>query len=625
MKAIFLPLLLVVVTSLYGTEESVDELLNRFEQKSDLSHKTKIANAGNTVLISREMLERTQVRTLKELINSLNLLNYAESRFGFTDPNYVSNTYPFSSNSIRIYIDDQEVSSSAYGSGLFYLGDIELGFVNHVEVYTLNPSYEYATEGANFLIKLYSKVAERDRGTKVDMTLGTRGYRQKSIQHIDRVEGVSYLTYLSHLEGKRKKYESFGSPLFRDKERLFLFNKISTDDQALQFQLIQSDRDAFMGISQDAITQRAKLDTDYYHLGYENKAIDNFKLSVVLEKGDVGIDFKDNFQELRYAEEDKVATFDLQYKLNHFKNNTLIVGAKHRYKSFVMSSAFHEMMPIPFEYNRQKISSLYFENHYTFSPQWLFSIGGQVGQVENNSIIENQDLWMSRVGLVYSQEHWTSKTFLHHSSFFVEPYLYVDTILSTNQSEVQAETISSVTQELSYQKEKHAWRTLVGYHYTKDPLMIRSNALENRKFSQSSFFTEVDYRYQHSASTLGKIGLGYRAKRSPAIDYTLDNFKEYKALVLLSQEMDSFDFYHQLIYHHNTFVQKDFLDYGMGIKYHYSDKLKLSLKGENLLGKAREDYFERGRREASGEWTVLEPLYITPIDQQIYLTMTYFF
>jgi iron complex outermembrane receptor protein len=611
---------------LHATEESMDALLNSFEQKSDLSHKTKIANAGNTIVITREELERMQVRNLKELINSLNLLNYAESRFSFTDPNYVTNTYPFSSNSIRVYIDNQEVSSSAYGSGLFYLGDIELGFVNHVEVYTINPSYEYATEGANFLIKLYSKIAERDSGTKVDVTLGTKGYNQKSIQYIDKIDGVSYLSYLSHLDAVRKKHESFGSPLSRDKNRLFLFNKISTEHQSLQFQVIESDRDAFMGISTDAITHTAKLDTDYYHLGYQNSVIDNLKLSAVLEKGDIAIDFKDNSQELTYSVDDKLATVDVQYKFDGFNKNDLIIGAKHRHKSFVMSSLFHEIMPIPVEYDRQTISSLYLENHYAFNPHWLFSVGAQIGKIDNNSIVENQDLWMSRVGLVYTNESWISKTFFHHSSLFAEPYLYLDTLIQTKQFEIDSETISSFTQEVSYENDKHTLRAIVGYNHKKDPLIIRKRALENSKESERGLFSEFDYRYQYNQNTLAKIGLGYHNKRNPATDHSLDDFKEYKAVVMLSNKLDKFDIYNRLIYNHNNFIKRDFFNYGMGIKYHYSDNFKLSLKGENILNKSREDSFERGRRDLNTrKWIVLEPLYISPIDQQIYLTMEYFF
>jgi iron complex outermembrane receptor protein len=627
MKVINFLLLIVVITGLHATEESMDDLLNTFEQKSDLSHKTKIANAGNTIVITREELERTQMRTLKELINSLNLLNYAESRFGFSDPNYIANSYPFSSNSIRFYIDDQEISSAAYGSGLFYLGDIELGFVNHIEIYTINPSYEYATEAAKFLIKIYSKVAERDSGTKFDVTLGTHRYDQKSIQHINKVNGISYLSYLSHLNGVREKHESFDSPLFRDKDRLFLFNKISTDNQVLQLQFIKNRQHAFMGISPDAVTHGAKIDADYYHVGYQNSVVENLKLSLVLEKAEIIGDYKNNFHELYHVVDEKLATVDLQYKLTPFNNNELIIGAKHRYKDFTTSTFFHDVPFPPLDYTKQNLTSFYLEDQYAFNSEWLLSLGMQMGKVKNNATVKNQNLWMSRVGLVYINDNWVSKTFLHHSSFLMEPYLYISTLPDTDQESIHPETTTNITQELSYKDSKHHIRTVLGYNYRKDPLIVRSGGLQNYEKRERGVFTELNYNYQYNPNTIGKVGLSYQKRDSIYTDYIpLTSLKEYKAVVALSNKMGKFDFYNQLIYNRNSFLKKDFFDYGLRVKYHYNDNLKFSLKGQNILNKAREDYFERGRRDvSSGKWLVLEPLYISPIDQQVYLTMEYLF
>jgi len=627
MRTTIFILLTAWMTTLNATEESIDTLLNTFKQKSDLSQKTKIANAGNSIVITREALERTQVRTLKELINGLNLLNYAESRFGFADPNYIANSYPFSSNAIRIYIDDQEISSAAYGNGLFYLGDMRLDFVNHIEIYTINPSYEYATEPASFLIKIYSKVAERDRGTKLSMTLGTRGYHQKSIQHIDQIEGVSYLSYLSHLEGERKKYQSFGSPLSRDRNRLFFFNQISTDSQNLQLQYIQNKQDGFMGFSPDGITHRSGIDADYYHLGYQNRSIENLKLSIVLEKADITGDYKDNFQELYYVVDEKLATIDLQYKLNPFSNNELIMGAKYRYKDFSTSTFFYNVPFPPLDYNKQHISSVYLENNHALNQDWLFSLGLQTGKVKNNSTVKDQDLWMSRAGLVYSSGKWVSKTFVHHSFFLMEPYLYVSTLRNTDQNSIRPESITNLTQEFSCTDDKHTVRTVMGINHKKDALIVTRNSLQNYDKRERGLFSEFNYNYEYTPNTIGKIGLSYQKRDNLYTDYIpLKKLKEYKAVLALSTTMNKFDFYHQLIYNHNSFLKKDFFDYGLSVKYHHNENLKVSLKGQNILNKARQDYFERGRRDTtSGQWIVLEPQYISPIDQQLYLTMEYLF
>lgn len=624
-------LLFTVITlgsSIYAQEESsMDDLLDTFVHNSDLSKKTKLANAGNVTVITREELERKQARNLRDILKSYSLFNYAESRFGLPDPDYIAGSYPYHSNSIRIYIDNQEVSTAAYGSGLFHLGDIDIGFVDHIEIYTLNASFEYATEPARYLIKLYSKDAKRDKGAKIAISAGSRGFNQESAQYADVIDGVSYFSYVSRMDDRREKYNSFDVTMSRDQKRYFLFNKISTDKQLLQLHAIKNAKDTFMGISGDGRTQRATLDTAYVHLGYENNSIENFKFSVIYEKGKVENNYQNDYDALSYDVEDTIFTLDAQYKYNKIKNNVLILGVKYRYKNFVVPRSSYNNIPFPpADYDTQKISTLYIEDHFTINDQWLLSLGGQLGKVHNNATIEDQDLAMARIGLLYSNEHWVSKTFLHHSTFFVEPYLYVDTLAKTDQSLIKPEKINNITQEIAYNNNAHKIRTVIGYNYKKDALMIKGRALQNKEGFESEFFALIEHQYVYDKHNTLSTNFSYIHSKNIYTDDLSDGLNEYKAVLRLVTHYDNFDIFNELIYNHNTAVEGHFLDYSAGVKYHYNDHITFSLKGENIFDTAREDYFARGRRNLqTGKWDELEPLYISPIDQKFYFTMEYFF
>ena len=118
-----------------------DELLIDIELKNDLSQKTKKANNGIVTVITRSDLNMMNAKHLRDILKTTEI-GYNISRYGLVDPN-MKGFSPFASSNIRVYIDNQEISSSLYGSGLTILGDIDLGFVDHIEIYTANPSFEF--------------------------------------------------------------------------------------------------------------------------------------------------------------------------------------------------------------------------------------------------------------------------------------------------------------------------------------------------------------------------------------------------------------------------------------------------------------------------------------------------
>jgi iron complex outermembrane receptor protein len=125
------------VSFLYGN--SFSELLSEYKSKSDLSNNTKIENSGQVIVFTRKDIESMQARSLKDILKTLPLAYYNESRYGISDIMYKGMNLPFNSNNFRIYIDNQEITTASFGSGIAFMADIELDFVDHIEVYLVNP------------------------------------------------------------------------------------------------------------------------------------------------------------------------------------------------------------------------------------------------------------------------------------------------------------------------------------------------------------------------------------------------------------------------------------------------------------------------------------------------------
>jgi len=222
-RCIFLFFLFIAAT-IASADSSIDNLLANIEEKCDLSLKTKQENGGVIYIFTRHDLDVMQVKHLRDILKSTSI-GYKENRYSIVDPMGMGNV-PFLSGSIRIFIDNQEVTSALYGSGLVVLGDMDMSFVDHIEIYTQSPTYEFSTESTIMLVKLYSRSVLKDSGTKVALSIGSLRNTQVSAYRAAEIdEDWSYFAYVSLNDDKRENYLSKTTELSRDKKlHIFLLH-----------------------------------------------------------------------------------------------------------------------------------------------------------------------------------------------------------------------------------------------------------------------------------------------------------------------------------------------------------------------------------------------------------------
>ena len=460
------------------------------------------------------------------------------------------------------------------------------------------------------------------------MSAGSHGFNQESYQYADVVDGVSYFTYASRMDDKRKEYESFDTPLFRDNARYFLFSTISNNKHKLQLQVIKHDRDMFLGASEDGRVDEAKNKISYLHIGYENTSIDNLKLNLTFESAKSKILAIDTQDYIDVQNRDSIITADAQYKWIETDKHRFIIGAKYRYKYFKLDTFRldgYETSDI--DYDTQAIASLYLEDHYTLNDNWLLTFGTQFSNVYNNANIDDQNVWMARMGLIYSNENWTSKTFMHRSAFFIEPYLY--TLNPFNiQNNIKPEIVNNITHEVQYKNDSHMLKAVVGYERVKNSTLVKGSTLKviNKNDDTSILFTYLTYKYKFNTHHHFSSLFSYSNYDNLDKGATAEGFERYKGVLRLTNNYDKFSIFNELTYNYNSLIKKHYFDYSAGVKYHYSDNLIFSLKGENILDKARKDLFRRGERNfETRDWINHKPLLISPIDQKIYFTVEYLF
>ncbi len=618
-------LLSFFVTNIFADDFNIDKLLTDIKVKTDLSAKTKKENSGVYTVYTKDELRRMQVRTLKDILKIGFPYSYAENRFAISDPLTLAKLQPYNSNVFRIFIDEQEITTSLYGSGLFTLGDIDLDFVDHIEIYSKNPSYEFSAEVTFFLIKLYSKKASKDAGSKVKIEGTNYGAKRAIVHNSEELDNFSYFAYASGYIDKRKKYKSHNNTLSRDKDVSHLFASVYDKKNKLIIDVLQQKKDAFINYSFNATPKKSVIDMNSLHIGY-NTDIDNLSLSINYDYLGTETHFLDDIN-LGYNKIDTKTSSDVISTTLKYRyitsNNKLIVGMKYRYKDF----KYEELKLNNTEIERtgntnQKVANIFVENQYSIQDNMILSVGVQASQIRNNHSIQKDDLLMYRAGYTYTNDNFTFKTIFAHMEAPLDPYLVNSYNYYITEGEKKPELSDTVSNNLIYTKGANSFELAFGMIKKYDSLLpTKDRGLLDNQNKMITIYGEF-IRWKHNYNNYDKlyIHIGHTLTKN-YLD--LGEINRYNIVAKNINSYKKFDIFNQIIYYQdNQKSDKITIDYDAGVLYHYNDDLTFAFKGENILNKARETIFTRVDPLTGLSET---PLKIPSIDQTFIISMEYLF
>jgi len=596
-------------------DSSIEGLLNTIEKKSDLSEKTKLENSGFSTIYTRNDLDMMQVKYLSD-IYKYTMDGYRTSRYGLPDP-LTYGPVPFSSSMIRVFIDDQEITTAMYGSGMVILGDLDLGFADHIEVYNLSTSFVYSSEPTSTLIRIFSKKADRDAGGSVKGIVTSRGGSTQNVQYIGKENETDYLARISSSYDKRKEYETSKEDLDRDVKRYNLFTSIKDDTQSVLINASKTNKGGWVGPSADASLDTSKIESEDSHIGY-SKTFDDIKFSLAYD----GLKDHARYQDspLFYQKgvpinsiESKATSSALSAELKY--NTTLgdhhiITGAKYRYKMIKFDMMQMNGVDVPQDgHTRQSIGSLFVEDSYAFADNIVGTLGAQSSNVDNNGGYENEDVQMLRAGITYTNDQWTSKSFVFHTESYIEPYLIGSFYMKSAYPEKM--TLDSIAQEFKYEEGPSLYEFFISYAWIQDAPYVNANMrVDTADATTTHLSSYLQYTYQYDA--INKITLAYRYKEIDHAGYHQE-FRNHQVVLRNQNRYHKFDFFEEMFVTRSEYYDNTGFDLTLGVRYNISDNLIVSLKGQNLLNKAEKQTLSRFDFTT---FTPMEPLKI-PIQERI--------
>ena len=617
--------LLCLLSSSMVYAENIDSMLQEYNQKNALSQKTIDENKGHLVLFTREKLEKMHARTLKDVFKTAPIIYYHENRYTLPDP-FTSGTFEsYRSNFIRIYVDGVEITQGWMGSGLMLYGDVNIDFVDHIEFYYMTPSFETSVEPAYLTVFLYSKDPKRDPGGKLDLVAGSRGYNAQSISYAEQEEDFSYMVNFSHTDAKRETVDNGTStPLSRDFERTQLFSYIKSEDQIFHLQVMKKNTDSLAGMSWDATPLVSEIDYLNLHMDYGIDLSENWRAQFAYDWLKTDMIQADEFP-LAWSDALGSNTFNGEYKNSTYTgeltytetiaDHRITAGMKGRYKKLdSFDNNGQDALITPF--TSETIVSIFFQDQYALSTQELLTFGISYNNITRNGGMEDDSLLQLRLGYIYTSEHWSYKAYLYRSQFALEPLVrYSDfgNVTPLNHS-TQAQTTIGVTQEISYSNVKQHIRLFLHTMQDEDSLLQVNGLGKETKY----FTTIFNYDYNFNVDNKMNLQLYYAHYKDIAYVEKLEDISGYFSFV---NSYENFDFYNGVVWHRNSLNWENYFDLTSSVSWNINEDLTLTLKGDNLLNKAKKTKLFTINPE-NGQPGALE---ISPIDQRVIFELEYLF
>jgi len=586
-----LVLLICTLSSLFSKSD-IDGILSQYNKENALSQQTIDENKGHLVLFTRDDLEKMRANSLKDVFKSTPFVYYHEDRYAMPDPFTSGGLEPYRSSFIRVYIDGVEVTQGWIGSGLVLYGNINIDFADHIEFYYMTPSFESSTEPAYITIFIYSKDASRDDGATINLSQGSRGTNRQTFTYGDKTDEFSYMLSFAHTDATRAKIDNGTSKsLSRDYEDTQLFAYIKDDTQTFHLQLLKKNSDSLAGASWDATPTRAGLDFLNVHLDYSKEFGDFWKLVLSYDWLRTDFDLEDD-KPLMYTMANNSSsligntiTYNTTAELTYtrvFDKHHFVSGVKARYKKMSKFDITAQDIDMP-SFNSESVLSIFAQEQYLLTNKQILSASLSYNHINRNGGVAGDDLWQYRIGYSYNDTTYGYKAYIYRNQFVYEPMTRLN-ILKTGRYDIKPQTTYGVTQEFDYTEDNYKSRFILMYLVDKDSC-FRDDLSSNSDKDTRYFISYFDYEYEFDYDNKFMFEIYYTNYQNM---YNYERLEDISGYFKFFNRYDKINFYNEFVWHTDSSSWEKFIDWTAVISWDITPSLSISLKGENILNRAKE-------------------------------------
>ncbi|MCD6433416.1 MAG: hypothetical protein J7L21_05180 [Sulfurimonas sp.] len=612
--------------------QGIDSLLQEYEEASELSKKTKSESAGNLIIYTRDDLERMQVETLKDVLKSLRFFPYIENRMAQPD---TLNQDPigYYSKSVRVYLNENELLTAVTGSGLILFGNMEMDFIDHIEIYEGFPSFDFGVEPATIVIRLYSKTAEHDEGGRVKTTLGSYGHNKENIYYTNKEDSFSYFVYANRSDDKTKEYEHKEETLKRNKQTNRFYGSLEGENHRLEFHAQQIIGDFFLGPLVGNVPKSASGKSSFINFATHSKFLNDsltLNLSYIKTQNDFSLKYNPltpilipsigfiNSLDRTLEEEAFTTTLKKEWCLDI---HTVSVGIQYRYKHFDLTDVEFNIPTPPKNqaYSREDIYSFFLQDLIALGDTHLISLSVMDQIYKRDGSVNDPNTLQLRAGYIYSEKEWVAKTFLSRQEFASEAYMSLASQYGNPQ--LDSEIYTSIFQEISYETKTTLSKVILGYGVNENtPILDKNFKMQNSDTDIVGYSAGVEFTLFFNQKDKLELQANYTSIESP---YGNSNLNHYNYTARMLNSIWKFDIFNELVIHDNYSGVSTGYDYSAAVKYAVSKDFHLNLKGDNIFNSGQKHIYVNQINLVTGSPS--DTIEVPVVEQRFMFGMEYLF
>lgn len=614
-------LLLLFAIFLYADETNLDNLLSKYREADELYLNTKEEKLGHLILFSRSDLDKMQAYTLNDVLKTLRMFSLKNTRFGMSSIVRATSSEQ-STPSVKILINSYELTSITSGTGLAQFGKMGLNFIDHIEVYQASNNIAFSGEPANMIIKLYTKDPSRENATIAQASVDSKKGSRAQLIDGDSYGEYSYLANIDINNNNFDEYKSNNSTLSRDGNRgQFYINFSKKDDYTVEAGSAIERYDLFSGFG-PSITD-GLIDSRYSYAQYTKYFDNSLKLILSTTYETIDIDNKDsigitlldgtisNNINVRTGSYTNSITLEKRYS---YEENNFLFGAQIKQKSLFLDEFKSNTLdkPITLGPKDLDIYMLYFEDVYNINDDNQIVFGAKIDYYKDSFSKSSTQNLLRLAYISKINDDFFIKAFLQKNYSY--PIFAQTTFSPMYIPNPNLESSKSVVTkiEAEYKKENLTLTVAAAASKSKNPIVLNPTTKMYVNSNKESSFEQFCIASNYKFDADNKLVLEYFRAYKDSSSFSSKN----GALVQLYNRVNKFDIYNELVYR-SSYTGYDGVDveagydYTAGITYHYSKKLDLKLKGENLFDKASQ--------------TSINNIKVPTLERRAILTLEYIF
>ena len=587
-------LILLFITFAYADEFNLDNLLKKYQDAESLYKKTKQENAGFLVTYSREDLEQMQAYKLKDVLKTIRLYTMQINNFGISEIKTVGasskNLMP-----LKLYIDDFEITSFIKENPLAMYENMDIYFIDHIEIYQGGSSIAFGNEVGSMVIRLYTKDPKKENSKSFQISVDSRNSVDNRIFDAGIFKDYKYLAYVDISNEKFKKYNLNDHTLSKDLKRYQTHFKLSKENNFdVEFNGILNDGDSFKGFGTSPSDDN-KLKKSYTNINFTKYFTNNLKFSTSISgenskatlHDDIGFILADNSlaKNFDFNIHSRIYKISLEKKIS-LKKHDILIGTQFLEKRLKIDEYKIDNKDLILNTNKVKTYMLYFEDMYNLNENNLLSLSGKVDSYINTTI-KNTTEYSARLAYInILNDNWKYKVFL------TRRYIYPSNIQNSftmpiynANKNLESAKVKMLAGELEYKDDKY--RILFGYAYKEIDKAFIVNMFKKQYENKDGTvyfrraYIKSEYNFNIYNKIVAEVFKGYKK---------VYNSSSSGLLIQLFNKIGKFSLYNELIYRSGYSISNIKIDAGydwtMSVAYPLTKQINLKLKGENILDKA---------------------------------------